>query len=68
MNIDKFISVKGFKAIGNRLTNGKVKEINLLDPIPYKEEIIEVENNDSEIELDNKGENNTKDGQIKLEL
>lgn len=33
-----FIDVKGFKAKGNRLTNRKVKEINLLPPDPETEE------------------------------
>jgi topoisomerase-4 subunit A len=35
--LEEFISVKGFKAIGNRLTKDKVKHINLLDPLPYEE-------------------------------
>jgi hypothetical protein len=31
-----FFHVKGINAIGNQITNKKVKEINLLDPLPYK--------------------------------
>ncbi len=42
INIEEFISVKGEKALGNKLTSKKVKEINLIDSLPYKE-IIEQE-------------------------
>ena len=38
INAHEFIDVKGFKAKGNRLTNRKVKEINLLEPLPAEEE------------------------------
>ena len=31
--LDEFISVKGFKALGNRLTNKKVKDIKKLDSL-----------------------------------
>ena len=45
INLEEFISVKGEKALGNKLTSKKVKEINLLDALPYTEpiEIIESE-------------------------
>jgi len=42
INIEEFISVKGEKALGNKLTSKKVKEINLLEPLPYTEEVIEI--------------------------
>ena len=42
INIEEFISVKGEKALGNKLTLKKVKEINLLEPLPYTEEVIEI--------------------------
>ena len=35
--LDEFISVKGIKALGNQLTTEKVKNINVLDPLPYEE-------------------------------
>ncbi|MAM50555.1 MAG: DNA topoisomerase IV, partial [Flavobacteriaceae bacterium] len=35
INVFDFISVKGIKAIGNQLSKKQLKEINLLDPIPY---------------------------------
>lgn len=41
--LEDLITVKGIKAIGNRLTKDKIKMINLLDPIPYQEEILEEE-------------------------
>ena len=37
INLEEFISIKGLKAIGNKLTTDKVKMINLLDPIPAPE-------------------------------
>ncbi|EZH75398.1 DNA topoisomerase IV subunit A [Aquimarina atlantica] len=53
INLEEFISIKGIKALGNQLTTHKVKQINLLDPLPYEEqeslpaeeiEVIEEEN------------------------
>ena len=35
-NLEEFISVKGLKAQGNRLTPYPVKEINGLEPLPYE--------------------------------
>ena len=35
INLEEFISVKGMKAKGNRLTGYKVKNIDVLEPIPY---------------------------------
>ncbi|WP_103068465.1 DNA gyrase/topoisomerase IV subunit A [Aquimarina sediminis] len=37
VNLEEFISIKGSKALGNQLTTHKVKQVNLLDPIPYEE-------------------------------
>ncbi len=37
INFEEFISVKGIKAIGNQLTKEKIKQINLLDSLPYEE-------------------------------
>jgi len=42
VNIEDFIAVKGIKALGNQLTSDKIKQINLLDPLPF--EVIEKEN------------------------
>jgi len=35
INLEEFINIKGEKALGNKLTSKKIKEINLLDPLPY---------------------------------
>ena len=59
INLEDFISVKGVKALGNQLTTDKVKQINLLDPIPYfaqEVELEELEVEDEEVlnSIDNK--------------
>lgn len=36
INIENFIAIKGIKALGNQLTADKVKQINLLEPLPYE--------------------------------
>jgi topoisomerase-4 subunit A len=40
INVEEFISVKGFKALGNQLTDKKLKVVSLKEALPY-EEIIE---------------------------
>lgn len=37
VNLEEFISIKGIGAQGNQLTKEKVKQINLLDPLPFEE-------------------------------
>jgi topoisomerase-4 subunit A len=37
IDLEQFIAVKGIKALGNQLTADKVKQINLLDSLPYEE-------------------------------
>ncbi len=51
VNVADFISVKGIKAQGNTLTTGNVNQINVLEPLPYEEEITESESNSSQTEL-----------------
>ena len=36
VDIESFIAVKGFKALGNQLTTDKLKQINLLESLPYE--------------------------------
>ena len=36
INLEEFIAIKGIKALGNQLTTEKVKQINLLEPIPFE--------------------------------
>jgi topoisomerase IV subunit A len=73
VDIESFIAVKGFKALGNQLTTDKLKQVNLLEPLPYEipveVEVIpeelevkeETDANDTEIQLED-------DGQITLSL
>ena len=35
INVEDFIAVKGYKAMGNQLTDKKVKAIRLKDSLPY---------------------------------
>jgi len=69
IDLESFISVKGIKAIGNQLTGDKLKQVNLLEPLPYDppvEEIPEeIEVNDEEISGDVQLDD---DGQITLSL
>ncbi|NDP26874.1 MAG: DNA gyrase/topoisomerase IV subunit A [Flavobacterium sp.] len=37
VDIESFIAVKGFKALGNQLATDKLKQVNLLEPLPYEE-------------------------------
>jgi topoisomerase-4 subunit A len=37
IDLEGFIAVKGIKALGNQLTTDKLKQVNLLDPLPYEE-------------------------------
>ena len=43
--LEDFISIKGLSALGNQLTKDKVKQINLLEPIPVEEVIEETSEN-----------------------
>jgi topoisomerase IV subunit A len=74
VDIESFIAVKGFKALGNQLTTDKLKQVNLLEPLPYEEpeeivpEELEVEG-ETEVEIpdeDIKDIQPNEDGQITL--
>ena len=66
INAEEFISVKGFKALGNQLSDKKIKKITLKEALPYElpkkqqlheievdgEEAISSEDNESQISLD----------------
>ncbi len=53
VNLEEFIAVKGIKALGNQLTTEKIKQVNLLESLPYDEpedeKIEEVEVIDEEV-------------------
>ncbi len=67
IDLEQFIAVKGIKALGNQLTGDKLKQVNLLEPLPYDlpvEEIpekTEYVDEDLPVQLD-------EDGQITLTL
>lgn len=68
VDLESFIAVKGIKAIGNQLTGDKLKQVNLLEPLPYEppveeipEEIEVVDEETGDVQLDD-------DGQITLSL
>ncbi|MEL1242132.1 DNA gyrase/topoisomerase IV subunit A [Flavobacterium flavipallidum] len=62
IDVENFIAVKGFKALGNQLTTDKLKQVNALESLPYEapEEIVAEE-------LEVKGELNADDTSIQLE-
>jgi topoisomerase-4 subunit A len=62
VDIESFIAVKGFKALGNQLTTDKLKQVNLLEPLPYE---IPVEVIPEELEV--KEETDADDADIQLE-
>ena len=72
IDLEQFITVKGIKAIGNQLTTDKLKQVNLLESLPFEEPIEEIP---EEIELSRdeavSGDIQTElddDGQITLSL
>jgi len=72
IDLEQFIAVKGIKALGNQLTTDKIKQINLLDSLPYEEpeemapEEMEVsEENNLSLEIQTELD---EDGQITLSL
>jgi len=74
VDLEGFIAVKGIKALGNQLTTDKVRQINLLESLPYDEPEEEPEPEEMEVkdEVDLTEGNTTisldDDGQITLSL
>ena len=65
---EDFISVKGIKAIGNQVTSLKVKQFNVLDPLPHEKT---TEKRPADIELEDPqtiSNENDDDAQITLDL
>lgn len=48
LNVEEFISVKGIKALGNQLTSDKIKQINILNSLPF---VAQESNNINDIEV-----------------
>lgn len=72
VNLEEFISVKGIKALGNQLTTDKIRQINLLEPLPF-EEPVEPEPEKMEVKSEENISEDIKtdledDGQITLSL
>jgi len=65
INLAEFISIKGDKAMGNRLSSKKIKEINLLESLPYDKNISDQDVAIKNIELD---DNDESKGQITLNI
>ncbi len=63
VDIDKFISIKGMKAIGKRLTSEKVKMINILPPLPAPEK--EIQTMEENTPVDNNEDSPT---QVKIDF
>jgi len=36
INLEEFIAIKGIKALGNQLTTEKIRQVNLLEPLPFE--------------------------------
>ncbi len=60
INLEEFIAVKGIKSLGNQLTAEKIKQVNLLESLPYdapkidEVEVVEeeiIENDEVELEI-----------------
>lgn len=70
IDLEQFIAVKGIKAIGNQLTTDKLKQVNLLESLPYEEPEEEVEETSTEesTELEDIPTDTNDDGQITLSL
>ena len=74
IDLESFIAVKGLKALGNQLTTDKLKQVNLLEPLPYEEPVeivpeeLEVQG-ETEIQIENIEDEEIQpdeDGQITL--
>ncbi len=71
VDLESFIALKGLKALGNQLTADKLKQINLLDPLPFEapaEIIAEDLEVADEIDISEGNLSSDDDGQITLSL
>lgn len=63
VDFEDFIAVKGIKALGNQLTTDKIKQVNLLDSLPYDEPQVEDMEIIDEEEIDNEMNNEEDEGE-----
>ncbi|MNK15913.1 DNA gyrase subunit A [compost metagenome] len=71
IDLESFIAVKGIKALGNQLTADKIKQVNLLEPLPFDppaEEIPEEMEVSGETDISDENMTLDDDGQITLSL
>lgn len=68
VDLEDFIAVKGIKAIGNQLTGDKLKQINLLEPLPYEPPVEEIPEEMEVIDEEQGDIHLEDDGQITLSL
>ena len=68
INAEEFISVKGFKALGNQLTDKKIKSIELKETLEYKENKIPESPMDIEVSPDENIIPNDDESQITIEF
>ena len=72
VNLEEFIAVKGIKALGNQLTTDKIKQINMLESLPFEEPVEpepeKMEVNDEESVSEDIKTDLDDDGQITLSL
>ena len=67
VDLESFIAIKGIKALGNQLTTDKVKNINLLESLPY-EEPEEIPTEEIEVVDEENVKSDDDEGQITMEL
>ena len=71
IDLESFIAVKGMKALGNQLTTDKLKQVNLLAPLPYEIPVDLVQDNletTDEVGFSDEHLSTDDDGQITLSL
>jgi topoisomerase IV subunit A len=71
IDLEQFIAVKGIKAIGNQLTTDKLRQVNLLESLPYEEveeELEEMASSEESGAFEDIPTDTDDDGQITLSL
>lgn len=68
INAEEFISVKGFKALGNQLTDKKIKRIELKEALPYDDQPVAKNHMEIEVSSDETVSASDDDSQITLDF
>ena len=66
--MEEFIGIKGFKALGNQLTQDKLKEVVLAESLPYEDAEEEPLDDVEVVDPNQLKDSNDDESQIKLEL